>query len=54
MLKSGKPKNCQLLQTIDGHVFKLDLFGTVGIASIGQNADGHAWTGDIGKPRKKH
>ena len=38
-----------LLQVINGHVLELDLLGTVDVGGIGENADGHAGTGDVGE-----
>jgi hypothetical protein len=34
---------------VSGHVPKVNLLGSVDVGSIGENADGHARTGDIGE-----
>lgn len=39
-----------LLQIVDRHVLQIDLFGTIDICGICENADGHTRTGDIGQP----
>ena len=38
-----------LLEVINAHVFKVDLLSTIDVGGIGENADGHAGTGDVGK-----
>ena len=38
----------ELLQVVNGHVLEVDLLGTVDVGGIGENADGHARTGDVG------
>ena len=40
----------ELLQVVDGHVLEVDLLSTVDVGGIGENADGHARAGDMGKP----
>lgn len=39
-----------LLQVVNRLVLKVDLLGAVDVGSIGENADGHAGAGDMGKP----
>jgi len=39
----------ELLQVINGHVLKLDLLGSVNVSGIGENADGHPGSGDVGE-----
>jgi len=39
----------QLLQVIHGHVFEFDLFRTIDIGGVGENADGHAGSGNVGE-----
>jgi hypothetical protein len=38
-----------LFEIVDGHVFKLDLLGTIDICGISKDTDGHARSGDIWK-----
>ena len=40
----------ELLQVVNGHVLEVDLLSTVDVGGIGENADGHARAGDVGKP----
>ncbi len=39
-----------LFQIVDGHVLELNLFGTIDVSSIGENADRHPGTRNIGEP----
>jgi len=39
----------QLFQIIHGHVLEIDLFSTIYIGGVSENADGHARAGDIGQ-----
>ena len=43
-------KSNALLQVINRHVLEVDLLGTVDVGGIGENADGHARTRDVGQP----
>lgn len=40
----------ELLEIVDAHVLELDLLGAVDVGSVGENADGHARAGNMGKP----
>lgn len=44
------PRAYALLQVINGHVFELNLLGTIDVSSIGENANGHARAGNVGEP----
>jgi hypothetical protein len=48
-----KPNRYLLLQVIDAHVLELDLFSTVDVGSITEQADRHSWPGDIGQSVRK-
>jgi len=39
----------ELLQVVNGHVLKLNLLGAIDVGSIGENANRHTRTRDIGK-----
>jgi len=39
----------ELLQVINGHVLKLNLLSSVNVSGIGENADGHPGSGDVGE-----
>jgi len=47
-----KPMEYALLEIVNRHVLKLDLFGTIDVGGIGENAKRHAGAGNIGKPTK--
>lgn len=38
-----------LFQVINGHILEFDLLSTIDIGGIGENANGHAGAGDVGK-----
>jgi hypothetical protein len=44
-------KKDSLLEIIDRHVLEINLLCTIDISGIGKNADGHARTGNVRKPR---
>jgi hypothetical protein len=37
----------KLLQIVDGHILQVDLFSTIDVSGISENANGHSWPGDI-------
>ena len=49
MSKAREPNDSSLFQIVSGHVLEIDLLGSVDVGGIGQNANGHARTWDIGK-----
>lgn len=42
-----------LLQVINGHVLEVNLFSTIDIIGISENADGHAGARNMGKPDQR-
>jgi len=42
-----------LLEVVNGHVLELYLLCTIDIVGIGENADGHPGTGNVGEPAKR-
>ena len=42
-----------LLQVIDGHVFELNLLGTINVGCISENTNGHARAGNVGQSGMK-
>lgn len=48
--KGNIVQSFRLFKIVDAHILELDLFCTINVGSIGENADGHAGTGDIGEP----
>jgi len=47
--EAREPNDSSLFQIVSGHVLEIDLLGSVDVGGIGQNANGHARTWDIGK-----